>query len=114
METIDKEQLRERLIEEGYVPEFGLDRTVENLLNLKNLNNIAAYNMLVEWMKTGSIQKFEPIEGIDLRFLRDNLKMKKPAIILAYGMLLYDPVGNAEFLRNQEKSRNEYRPKTVK
>ena len=110
MKTIDKEKLRERLIDEGYVLEFGLDRTLENLLNLKNLDNPAAYNMLVEWMETGTIKRFEPIEGIDLRFLRDNLKMKQPAIILAYGMLIYDPVGNAEFLRELEKGRNEYHP----
>lgn len=105
MNTIDRESLRERLIGEGYVEDFGLDRTIENLLNLNNLKDKSAYNMLVKWMQTGKISAFEPIEGIDLSFLRSSLTMKAPAIILAYGMLLADPKGNAIFLKNQVKRR---------
>lgn len=101
MDTIDKNELRQRLIDCGYIPQFGLDRTVENLLNLKNLDNKDAYKMLEEWMESNRIRKFEPIEGIDVKFLKNKLKMKDPAIILAYGMLLHDPKGNAAFLKRQ-------------
>lgn len=106
MKTIDKNELKQRLIDCGYIPEFGLDNTVNNLLNLKNIENKDAYAMLEEWMQTKKIKKFEPIEGIDVKFLREKLKMKDPAIILAYGMLLYDPKRNAVFLKRQVDKRN--------
>lgn len=112
MDTIDRNALRERLVNEGYVEEFGLENTVDNLLNLRNLEDDSAYKMLIEWMKTGKIGKFEPIEGIDKRFLRDTLKMKAPAIILAYGMLLYDPKRNAMFLKNEASRRKGFRYET--
>ena len=108
METINKNTLKERLIEEGYIEDFGLDRTVDNLLNLANLENKSAYSMLLHWFKTGKLQKFEPIEGIDVKFLQDTLKMKKPAVILAYGMLLMDPKNNAIFLKRQENKKNTF------
>ena len=111
MKTIDKNELKQRLIDCGYIPEFGLDKTVENLLNLKNIENPDAYAMLEEWMRTNKIRKFEPIEGIDVKFLRDTLKMKDPAIILAYGMLLHDPKRNAMFLKRQVDKRNVYNVK---
>ena len=110
MNTIDRNQLKERLIDEGYIPEFGIENTIDNLLNLQNLEDKSAYDMLVEWMETGKVRKFDPIEGIDLKYLRTTLKMKDPAIILAYGMLIYDPKSNAIFLKKQEKARNCYIP----
>lgn len=106
IKTIDRNELKERLINCGYIAEYGLDRTVDNLLNLKNIENKDAYNMLVEWMETGKLKKFEPIEGINLKFLRDTLRMKDPAVILAYGMLLYDAKRNAVFLKRQVDRRN--------
>lgn len=108
MITINKETLTEKLINEGYIPEYGLSNTVENLLNLQLLENQAPYEMLVEWMNTGRLTKFEPIEGIDIAYLRDTLKMKKPAIILAYGMLVYDPKPNAIFLKKLENRQNAF------
>lgn len=101
MNTIDRNELKERLIDCGYIPEFGLEKTIDHLLNLKNIENPDAYKMLEEWISTCKIRKFEAIEGIDLKFLRDTLKMKDPAIILAYGMLLHDPKRNAIFLKRQ-------------
>lgn len=114
MDKIDRNDLKMRLIDLGYVEEFGLERTIDNLLNLQNLENKSAYNMLVDWMKTGKVGKFEPIDGIDKTFLRDTLKMKDPAIILAYGMLLYDPKRNAIFLKNQASRRIKYKPGSTK
>lgn len=66
--------------------------------------------MLCTWLKTGKIQKFESIGGIDLKFLRDELHMKNPAIILAYGMLLYDPEYNAIALKREKDRRNCMKP----
>lgn len=112
MESIDRNKLRERLIDCGYgfVSEDVLKQTVNNLLNLETLDNPAAYEMLVEWMRTAKLRKFEPIEGIDLKFLKEKLKMKEPAIILAYGMLLHDPKRNALFLKRQADKRNVFKP----
>lgn len=111
METISREELKERLIEEGYVPEFGIEQTIDNLLGLQKLEETgAAYEMLVEWMKSGKVGKFEPIEGIDKNFLKNNLKMKDPAIILAYGALLYDPKRNAILLKREENRRLQFKP----
>ena len=36
MNKIDRNQLKERLIDEGYIPEFGIENTIDNLLNLQN------------------------------------------------------------------------------
>jgi len=108
METINRNALKERLIEEGYIEDFGLDRTVDNLLNLANLEDKSAYLMLQHWFETGRLKKFEPIEGIDAKYLQDKLKMKKPAVILAYGMLLVDPQNNAIFLKRQENKKNTF------
>ncbi len=106
MNAIDRNELKERLIDCGYIPEFGLEKTIDHLLNLKNIENSDAYKMLEEWISTCKIRKFEAIEGIDLKFLRDTLKMKDPAIILAYGMLLHDPKRNAIFLKRQVDRRH--------
>lgn len=114
MENINRDQLRERLIDEGYVPEFGLEHTIDNLLGLQNHENTsAAYEMLVEWMKSGKLGKFEPIEGIDRNYLKNILKMKDPAVILAYGALLYDPKRNAVLLKREEKRRKQFKPSKV-
>lgn len=110
MKTINRNQLRERLIDEGYVPEFGLEYTIDNLLNLQNLEDKSAYEMLVEWMENGKVAKFDPIEGIDKAFLKNTLKMKDPAIILAYGALLYDPKRNAILLKREENRRLRFTP----
>ena len=56
MKTIDKNELKQRLIDCGYITQFGLDNTIENLLNLENIENPAAYEMLVEWMNTNKIR----------------------------------------------------------
>lgn len=111
MDNIDRNELRRRLIECGYIEDYGIDRTVDNLLNLEKLEDKSAYEMLKEWMLTGKLRKFAPIEGIDIKFLRNNLKMKDPAIILAYGMLLFNPKQNAVVLKREASRRNVFTPK---
>ena len=110
MAEIDKNQLRNRLIDCGYIESFAVDNTVQNLLNLKKLEDQRAYMMLEQWMQTGKLQKFEPIEGIDIKFLRNTLKMKEPAVILAYGMLLFDSKNNAIILKREAQRRQKFQP----
>lgn len=113
MEKIDRNELKNRLIELGYIPEFGLERTIDNLLNLQNLENKSAYELLVDWMDTGKVRDFESIEGIDKKYLKSTLKMKDPAIILAYGMLLYDPKRNVPILKNEARRRMGFQPMNI-
>lgn len=104
METIDRAQLKERLLEQGYIETNGLEYTLDNLINLTG----KAAEMLRKWLETGRVDKFDPIEGIDKRFLKDRLKMKDPAIILAYGMLLKDPKRNSMLLMREVDRRNRF------
>lgn len=101
MNTIDRQELKNRLIQEGYVEAFGLDQTIDRLLNLDG----KAAEMLKAWMNDGIIPEFDEIEGIGSKVLREKLKMKEPAIILSYGMLLKDPKANSIHLKNLLKRR---------
>lgn len=96
MNTIDRKELKNRLIQEGYVEAFGLDQTIDRLLNLDG----KAEKMLKAWMEEGVIPEFDEIEGIDSKVLREKLSMKDPAIILSYGMLQKDPKANSIHLKN--------------
>lgn len=87
MKDLNPQELRERLIEIGYTDTPITDKAVEHLLALRG----ESADMLQEWYNTGRVKSFAPIEGIDKRFLKDGLKMKEPAIIMAYGMLLENP-----------------------
>lgn len=101
MNTIDRQELKSRLIQEGYVEAFGLDQTIERLVNLDG----KAAEMLKAWMDERIIPEFDEIEGIDSKVLREQLKMKEPAIILSYGMLQKDPKANSIHLKNLLKRR---------
>lgn len=109
MTTINRTQLKERLIKEGYVKTNGLEHTIDNLLSLKE----EAATMLNSWFFNNSIPEFEPIEDIDSKILRQQLKMKDPAIILAYGMLLLDPKTNSLHLKSLLRSRMVYNKKVI-
>lgn len=106
MNTIDRNELKNRLIQEGYVEAFGLDKTIDNLLNL----NGKAAEMLQAWMNEGKTPEFDAIEGIDSTVLREKLKMKEPAIILSYGMLQMDPKANSIHLKNLLNRRKGFMP----
>ena len=107
MNTIDRQELKERLLKEGYVEANGLERTIDNLLNLEG----KAADMLYGWLKSNILPQFEAIEGVDSTFLREQIKMKEPAIILSYGMLLKDPQINGAHLRSLQKRRLGFRPR---
>ena len=95
MNNIDRSRLKDMLLNEGYIESNGIEMTLDNLMNLTG----EAAEMLQEYMETGKVRKFEPIEGFHRNFLRNEMKMKNPAIILAYGMLLDNPKYNALLLR---------------
>lgn len=97
MATLDKNLLKERLLEVGYIDSPITDKAAEHLLTLKG----KAAAMLQKWIDTGRIPSFESIEGIDKKFLRDTLRMKDPAIIMAYGMLLDNPKYNAMLFKKK-------------
>ena len=104
MNKIDKKKLKECLLQEGYIEANGINETIDRLINL----NGKALEMLVNWMDNGIRPEFEEIEGIDSTFLRKQLEMKEPAIILSYGMLLNDPKDAAEKLKSLLTERLEF------
>lgn len=93
--AIDRISLRQRLSREGY-PEQMLDSTVHNLLQLEG----KAAHMLEAWLHKGIKPEFGDIEGVNSDILRNRLKMKEPAIILSYGMLVNNPSGNSGYFKN--------------
>lgn len=97
MATLNKITLRDSLIEVGYPDTPITDKAVDYLLTLKG----DAAKMLQTWFETRRSPKFEAIEGIDRNFLRDKLKMKDPAIIIAYSMLLENPKYNAMLFKKK-------------
>ena len=105
MNTIDRNELKNRLIQEGYIEANGLDMTIDNLLNLEG----KAAEMLMEWFQDGKKPEFEAIEGIDSTYLRDTLEMKDPAVILSYGMLLVDPKVNSVRLKRIRNFENSFK-----
>lgn len=102
MNTLSHDKLKQCLLEVGYPNTLITEKTVEHLLALKG----KAAEMLADWMETGRVAKFEAIEGIDKSFLRDKLKMKDPAIIMAYGMLHDNPKYNAMLLKKKAAQLN--------
>lgn len=97
MSNLNHDILKERLLEIGYVDAPITEKTIEHLMQLKG----AAATMLEQWYQSGRVPNFDAIEGIDKRFLRDYLKMKDPAIIMAYGMLLENPKYNAMLFKKK-------------
>jgi hypothetical protein len=106
MNTISKEELKARLLKEGYTEQYGFEQTIDRLMNFDGKPK----DMLKEWMETGIVLKFEAIQDIDIAFLRNKLKMKDPAIIIAYAMLLSDPQSNGMYLKRLAESRIIYHP----
>lgn len=93
--VIDHQELRRRLIKEEY-PESLLEQTTDNLLRLDG----KAAEMLRSWLEYGTVPEFNDINGVSSAYLREHLKMKDPAIILSYGMLIDNPSRNSKFLKN--------------
>ena len=105
MITINKQDLRECLLKEGYIEANGLDSTISHLLSMQE----EAKLMLLEWMEEEKIPEFSAINGVDSHMLRDILGMKEPAIILSYNMLLVDPIRNSVLLKEILSRRKMYK-----
>ena len=95
MRVINKQQLRARLVQEGYSGAL-LEKTTDDLLKLDG----KAAEMLHSWLDNGIKPEFDDIEGLNSKLLRENYQMKEPAIILSYGMLMNNPVQNSKHLKN--------------
>lgn len=104
--VIDRQQLRKCLIKEGYTGEL-LNQTIENLLKLDG----NAAEMLRSWLEYGTAPEFNNIEGVDSAYLREHLKMKNPAIILSYGLLMNNPLHSSKLLKSM--SNNQYNNRAV-
>lgn len=107
MITINEQDLRERLLKEGYIEANGLNSTITHLLGMQE----KAKQMLLEWMKEDKTPEFAAINGIDSHVLRETLKMKEPAIIISYNMLLVDPNRNSVLLKEMLSRRKLYQRK---
>lgn len=95
MNVINKQQLRARLVQEGYSGAL-LEKTTDDLLKLDG----KAAEMLHSWLDNGIKPEFDDIEGLNSRLLREHYQMKEPAIILSYGMLMNNPVQNSRRLKS--------------
>lgn len=93
--VINRQQLRARLVQEGYSGAL-LDQTTDDLLKLDG----KSAEMLHSWLGKGIKPEFNNIEGLNSRLLREQYQMKEPAIILSYGLLMNNPVQNSKHLKN--------------
>ena len=103
---MDKEQLKSKLIANGYPPNHSVDMTCQRLLWLRG----KPAEMLKMWYDKGIEPKFDAIGGIDSNFLKEKLLMKAPAIIIAYAMLLNSPKENSAYFKQLVYRRKEFKP----
>lgn len=106
MHNMEETILKQRLLAIGYADDESLDHTVSRLLNLDG----KAKEMLQKWLKDGSAPSFEAIGGVSSKFLREQLSMKDPAIIIAYYMLLLEPEENSRYFRHLADTIVDYFP----
>lgn len=93
--AISIQKLKKRLSIEGYRGVL-LEKTAGDLLKLEG----KAAEMLHSWLEYGIMPEFSDIEGLNSNILRNHYKMKAPAIILSYGMLMNNPA-LSRYLKNQ-------------
>ncbi len=93
---MERVQLEKFLKGEGYDNPQILQNTTDKLLSLSGI----CANMLVDLVESGNLPTFASVNGVDDTYLRDRLQMKSPAIIIAYAMLLDDPIGGSEYFKN--------------
>lgn len=95
-----------RLVEEGYSLSEATNQTVARLSSLKG----RSLELLKDWLSNNIPVEFNSINGIDGTYLRNNLEMKEPAIIIAYEMLIRDPEENSKYFKELVKGRNIFKP----
>ena len=67
--TMNKEIVKQRLLEVGYTDAPALDATISRLCELKG----EPFKLLVSWLYEGKAPTFDAIEGVDSDFLKDKL-----------------------------------------
>lgn len=98
--------IRMRLVEEGYKLSEAINQTISRLSNLKG----KSLELLKDWLSNDAPVNFDPINDIDGEYLRNNLGMKEPAIIIAYEMLVREPEKNSKYFKELVKGRNLFTP----
>lgn len=96
LDKMDEKTLKSRLIEDGYADNDTTAETAKRLLSFKG----RAAQMLDEWLLNETMPHFEPIDGVGSDFLLSKLKMKAPALIIAYAMLEADPLENSNYFKH--------------
>lgn len=104
--TMNKEIVKQKLLEVGYYDNQALDATVNRLCDLKG----EPYKLLINWLYEGKSPTFDAIEGVDSVFLKDKLCMKDPAIIISYAMLLDDSKGNSAYFKHLSENKVGFYP----
>lgn len=98
--------IRMRLVEEGYTISETTNQTIARLSSLKG----KSLELLKDWLSNNLPVEFDSINGIDATYLRNNLEMKEPAIIIAYEMLIREPEENSKYFKELVKGRNLFKP----
>ena len=106
LKTMNKEIVKQKLLEIGYSNTSALDATVNRLCDLKG----KPHELLVSWIYDDKTPIFETIEGIDSSFLKEKLCMKDPAVIIAYSMLLADAKENADYFKHLSENKIGFYP----
>ena len=104
--TMNKEIVKQRLLEVGYIDTPALDVTISKLCNLKG----EPFDLLVSWLYEGTAPTFDAIEGVDSDFLKDKLCMKDPAIIIAFSMLIDEPKENSAYFKHLSENKVGFYP----
>lgn len=110
MHDMDFEYIRKRLLDEGYADNAVTDETVRRLQALTG----KPAELLREWLSKGTVPSFAPIHGVDSKFLQDRLKMKAPALAIAYAMLEAQPEENAEYFQKLADNIIKFYPRVKK
>lgn len=103
---MNKEIVKQKLLEAGYSDTQALDATINRLCDLKGKPN----ELLVSWIYEGKTPIFEAIEGVDSDFLKDKLCMKDPAIIIAFSMLIDEPKENSAYFKHLSENKVGFYP----
>lgn len=98
--------IRMRLVEEGYSLSEATNQTIARLSSLKG----KSLELLKDWLSNNLPVEFDSINGINGTYLRNNLGLKEPAIIIAYEMLIREPEENSKYFKELVKGRNLFKP----
>lgn len=88
--------IKKRLLEDGYKDNETTENTARRLFSLTGKSS----EMLQDWVKNDITPSFEAINGVGSDWLIKKLKMKAPALAIAYAMLIENPDENVEYFKH--------------